>query len=130
MRRYCSECGKVFETHTGVEFCPECWKYKRFSLMDGKPEYSVYKHTFPNGLIYIGKARGNTYTELNNNRWYGGHGYKNRKCMFSEIKRVGWQNIEHELLATHLTKAQADITERFFINVENSRNPAIGYNRI
>lgn len=130
MRRYCSECGRVFETCPGVEFCPECWKYKRVSLMDGEPEYSVYKHTFPSGLIYIGKAKGNTYTELNNNRWYGGSGYKNRKCMFLEIKRVGWRNIEHELLATHLTKAQADIAERFFINIENSRDPAIGYNRI
>jgi len=130
MRRYCCECGKVFETYTGVEFCPECWKIKRFNLMDGELECSVYKHTFPNGLIYIGLARGNTYTELNNNRWYGGNGYKSRKCMFSEIKRVGWSNMKHELLATHLTKAQAYITERFFINAENSRNPEVGYNKI
>ena len=41
--------------------------------------YSVYKHTFPDGKVYIGISI-NPKT-----RWSRGHGYKNNKIMDKEI---------------------------------------------
>ena len=58
--------------------------------------YSVYKHTFPDGKVYIGISI-NPKT-----RWSRGHGYKNNKIMDKEIKNVGWENITHEILFENL----------------------------
>lgn len=62
----------------------------------------VYKHTFPNGAVYIGKT--NMSPE---DRWLNGWGYKNCPLMFNAILQFGWNNVQHEILADNLTEKQA-----------------------
>lgn len=62
----------------------------------------VYKHTFPNGAVYIGK------TDMNpEHRWLNGWGYRNCPLMFNAIIQFGWDNVEHEILADNLTPDEA-----------------------
>lgn len=62
----------------------------------------VYRHTFPNGGVYIGK------TDMTpEDRWLNGWGYKNCPLMFAAILQYGWDNIKHEILADNLTKEEA-----------------------
>lgn len=67
-----------------------------------KNNYTVYKHTFPNGKTYIG------ITSLSvQKRWANGLGYKKTNLVGKAIRRYGWGNIKHEVLFTNLTKEQA-----------------------
>lgn len=53
----------------------------------------IYKHTFPNGAIYIGM------TDMKpEDRWLNGWGYKNCPLMFNAILKYGWDNVTHEIL--------------------------------
>ena len=62
----------------------------------------IYKHTFPNGAVYIGK------TDMNpEDRWLNGWGYKNCPLMFNAIIKYGWDNVKHEILYDNLTKEEA-----------------------
>ena len=85
--------------------------------------YSVYKHTFPDGKVYIGISI-NPKT-----RWSRGHGYKNNKIMDKEIKNVGWENITHEILFENLSKEEANNKEKELIKFYNSTNKEKGFNR-
>lgn len=62
----------------------------------------VYKHTFPNGAVYIGKT--NMTPE---DRWLNGWGYKNCPLMFNAILKFGWDNVKHEIIADGLTDEEA-----------------------
>lgn len=53
----------------------------------------VYKHTFPNGAVYVGKT-----DMLPEDRWLNGWGYRNCPLMFNAILKFGWDNIEHEII--------------------------------
>lgn len=86
--------------------------------------YKVYKHTFPNGKIYIGIAL-DIYK-----RWNDGEGYKENLKMYSDIQKYGWDNITHEILIEDIeTKEEAELKERSLIIAYDSENPEIGYNR-
>ena len=83
--------------------------------------YSVYKHTFPDGKVYIGISI-NPKT-----RWSRGHGYKTNKIMDKEIKNVGWENITHEILFDITSMCNLNCTncsvfcglrEPYFITIE------------
>jgi hypothetical protein len=65
-------------------------------------EYTVYKHTFPNGKIYIGITKMNPLT-----RWGNGHGYSGQKKIYEAIVKYGWENIRHEILYTGLSQREA-----------------------
>lgn len=57
----------------------------------------VYKHTFPNGAIYIG------ITDMKpEDRWLNGWGYKTCPLMFNAILKYGWDNVKHEILLDDL----------------------------
>ena len=62
----------------------------------------VYKHTFPNGAVYIGKT--NIKPE---DRWLNGWGYKQCPLMFNAILKYGWDNVEHEIIEDNLTEKEA-----------------------
>ena len=64
--------------------------------------YCVYKHTAPNGKVYIGITSQDVLA-----RWNHGNGYKNNKHFFSAIVKYGWDNIRHEILYDDLTKEDA-----------------------
>lgn len=86
--------------------------------------YIVYKHTCPNGKIYIGIT-----SKRPNERWRNGFGYKSNKHFFNAICKYGWDNIKHEILATNLTKEEAEELEIYFINKKyKSNNMKHGYN--
>lgn len=87
-------------------------------------EYTVYKHTFPNGKVYIGI----TCQRNLNRRWNNGKGYKNQSLMAKAIDKYGWENIGHEVVATNLSKTDAEKLEIRLIAEHQSNNPQYGYN--
>lgn len=88
-------------------------------------KYCVYKHTAPNGKVYIGQTQ-NTAME----RWANGKGYTCHKhgWFWKAIEKYGWDNIKHEILYDNLTKEAADYYEQFFIAMYQSADRRYGYN--
>lgn len=85
--------------------------------------YSVYIHTFPNGKKYVGVT--SWKPEL---RWgANGCNYKN-PYMVNAIKKYGWDNITHEIVAKNLTVDQASQMEIELIQKYNSADKRYGYN--
>ena len=66
--------------------------------------YYLYKHTTPNGKIYIGITK----QELRL-RWANGHGYKHCKHFFNAILKYGWDNIQHEVLFENLSREESEL---------------------
>lgn len=86
-------------------------------------DYKVYKHTTPNGKVYIGiTSRKPEY------RWNDGKGYKNNKHFDNAIKKYGWDNIKHEILYDGLEETQAKLMEISLIHYYKSNDPEYGYN--
>ena len=75
--------------------------------MAEKEKYCVYRHTFPNGKVYIGMTGGKP-----EDRWDNGMGYQTNKKMFHDIVLYGWRNIAHEIIKDGLCKAEATALER------------------
>lgn len=92
--------------------------------MKKNEEYCVYKHTAPNGKVYIGITQ--QHPEA---RWQReGLGYKNAGRFRYAIAKYGWKNFTHDVLASGLTLEDACAAERKLIKRYDSRNPAKGYN--
>lgn len=85
--------------------------------------YCVYKHTVPNGKIYIGITK-----QKPERRWCGGKGYRSNPHFNNAIKKYGWENIEHEILLSGLTCSEASEYERLFISLFRSNIKEYGYN--
>lgn len=85
--------------------------------------YTIYKHTFPNGKVYIGQTFRNVEA-----RWSNGNGYYSQELMNKAINKYGWDNIKHEILYENLTKEEADCKEKELIKYYNSSNREYGYN--
>lgn len=86
--------------------------------------YSVYKHTLPDGKVYIGIT-----SAPPEERWNNGFGYEQQPEFFREVVRYGWDNIKHEVLATCLSEKDArnmekDLIEREGNNVLNTQHRA------
>ena len=92
--------------------------------MNNKKEYCVYKHTAPSGKVYIGQTK-----QEPEKRWQNGNGYKNNEHFWKAIKKYGWDNINHEILKTNLTKDEADDIEKMYIALYQSNNSGFGYNK-
>ena len=90
--------------------------------------YYIYKHTNNiNGKIYIGQ------TNNPDKRWgSNGEHYKPREegtsHFYCAIKKYGWENFSHEILATCESRDQANELEQYYIKTLDSTNPDIGYN--
>ena len=85
--------------------------------------YLVYKHTSPNGKVYIGITHGNPL-----NRWKGGWGYETQAYFWRAIVKYGWINFKHEILFTNLSKKEAETKESELIKEYNSTDINHGYN--
>lgn len=93
--------------------------------------YTVYKHSFPNGKIYIGitslkpKYRwgndGNGYLHKTNEKY-------NQPKIAHAIQKYGWENVQHEILYENLTKEEAEQKEIDLIAKYQSNNIKFGYN--
>lgn len=87
--------------------------------------YTVYKHTSPDGKVYIGA----TCSRDLRIRWQYGHGYKHNKPFWCAIQRFGWANFTHDILEEGLTAEEAKQREVYFIDKYQSCDPDKGYNR-
>lgn len=85
--------------------------------------YSVYKHTAPNGKVYIGITFRNPET-----RWQHGTAYKHNVYFTNAIEKYGWDNFTHEILFEGLTKEQAEANEIELIAFHKSNDRRYGYN--
>lgn len=85
--------------------------------------YCVYKHTAPNGKVYIGITRQDP-----NKRWKNGEGYNECPRFYNAILKYGWNNFKHEILFEGLTQEQAEQKEIELIKQYNSTDENFGYN--
>lgn len=85
--------------------------------------YTVYIHVFPNGKKYVGLTM-----QKINRRWREGNGYGANLRMTNAIKKYGWENIKHEIVATGLTADEAAELEIKLISEMDLLNPDKGYN--
>ena len=93
--------------------------------------YCVYKHTFPNGKVYIGIT-----CKKPEYRWNHGCGYTAKRdngeyhqpYIARAILKYGWGNVEHEILFSGLTKEEAERKEIKLIEEYKSNQPEFGYN--
>ena len=88
-----------------------------------KTDYCVYKHTSPSGKVYIG-ITGQRPEE----RRQGGLGYRHNEYFFRAILKYGWDNFQHEILHTGLSKDEACAAEVSLIASHRSTEKAYGYN--
>ena len=73
--------------------------------------YTIYVHTNKiTGKSYVGQTRQSPTL-----RWQKGLGYRTQPKFFRAIKKYGWDNFEHKVLAENLTKPEADLLEQQFI---------------
>ena len=85
----------------------------------------VYKHINKiNGKIYIGITR----EKKPENRWKNGLGYKHSSHLWSAIQKYGWNNFDHEVIASGLTEQEACCMEIDLIKKYKSNNNQFGYN--
>ena len=69
-------------------------------------EYIIYRHTSPNGKVYIGQTN-----QKLEDRFKNGEGYKSSKKFYNSILKYGWDNFTHEILFSSLNKISADCIE-------------------
>ena len=91
--------------------------------MTNLEEWSVYKHTSPNGKIYIGITH-----QKPEKRWLCGYGYKSNHHFWNAISKFGWNNFDHEIIASGLTQKQAEQMEKDLVRKYNSTDKNFGYN--
>lgn len=85
--------------------------------------YLVYKHTAPDGRVYIGITK-----DFPNHRWRDGRGYDGQKKMSDAIQLMGWLNFTHEIIAAGLTEEEARRIEAEKIAEYNACDDAHGLN--
>lgn len=85
--------------------------------------YTVYKHTAPNGKVYIGIT-----SQEPNRRWNNGYGYERQPYFMNAIKKYGWGNFTHEILFAGLDREEAEHKEIELISQYHSDEKAHGYN--
>lgn len=85
--------------------------------------YSVYIHTTPSGKKYVGITKNNPLF-----RWRNGTAYSRNVLFGKAIKKYGWENIEHTIVANGLTKEEAERKEVELIALYNTSDHRYGYN--
>ncbi len=86
--------------------------------------YTVYKHTAPNGKVYIGITG-----RKPERRWNNGNGYKDNEHFYRAIQKYEWKNFKHDIIADGLTKEQACAMEIRLIAEYDATNRSKGYNK-
>jgi predicted GIY-YIG superfamily endonuclease len=81
---------------------------KNMYFKEDKPYY-IYIHTCPNYMTYVGVSRNPKQ------RWNNGEGYKDNERFYQAIKKYGWDNIKHEIVATTYYRKFSQQIERTII---------------
>lgn len=84
--------------------------------------WCVYAHISPSGKYYVGIT-----SQKPTKRWQNGHGYKDG-IISRAIKKYGWDNFQHEIIASNLTEAEAKRFEIVLIEKLHSNDSQYGYN--
>lgn len=91
--------------------------------MKNKACWTVYMHITPSGKRYIGIT-----SVPPEQRWQGGlSGYKGQ-VFENAIKKYGWENIEHVILYSNITKEEASKREQELISKYRTTESKYGYN--
>lgn len=86
--------------------------------------FTVYMHiNKENNKKYIGITQRNV-----EKRWQEGEGYAKQPLFYKAIKKYGWDNFEHKILLSNLTKETAFKMEIQFIKFYKSNQREFGYN--
>lgn len=86
--------------------------------------YTVYLHITPSNKRYVG------ITSMPVKKRFGknGKGYSTSKYFYRAIQKYGWDNIQHIILYTGLTREQASEKEKELIALYQSNKREFGYN--
>lgn len=78
--------------------------------------YTIYSHKSPSGKYYIGLT-----CKSCEERWrVNGYGYHTQPKFYRAIKKYGWKNFEHQIIATGLTLDEAYDMEKQLIQQYDS----------
>lgn len=88
------------------------------------PSWTVYAHIAPNGKMYVGIT-----SKTPEERWRNGTGYKRSHPIRRAIEKYGWENFQHEIVASGLTKEEAGHFEQLLIKKLNLMDKRYGYNQ-
>lgn len=88
-------------------------------------DYLVYMHV---NKINQKKYIGITCQKNPNKRWHGGSGYMNNPYFSKAIKKYGWDNFEHIIIAKGLSKEDACLFEKMMIQANQTQDRRYGYN--
>lgn len=86
-------------------------------------DYSVYMH--------LNRANGKRYVGISKDpirRWANGRGYYRNKHFSDAIIKYGWDNFDHLILYSGLTKDEACEIEQRLISKYNTQDKRYGYN--
>lgn len=86
--------------------------------------YIVYRHTSPNGKIYIGITCGSMTSRAGKN----GRRYSGNEHFYRAIQKYGWDNFQHDILYSNLTKEEACELETSLIAEYKANQYDFGYN--
>lgn len=87
-------------------------------------KWCIYIHTNKiNGKKYIGQT-----CQTPEKRWRNGLGYQKNPYFYNAIQKYGWENFEHEIIASNLTLDEANKLEEFYIKKFNTMDNINGYN--
>ena len=86
--------------------------------------YTVYLHITPSNKRYVG------ITSMSVEKRFGknGKGYATSKYFYRAIQKYGWDNIQHIIVCTGLTREQASEKEKELIALYQSNKREFGYN--
>lgn len=95
------------------------------SVYSNKKEWIVYVHTNRiNNKKYVGQTSRSLEDRSGNN----GVGYKKNPRFWRAIQKYGWDNFNHEIIASELEKVEADKLEKKLIKKLKTQDKQYGYN--
>lgn len=93
------------------------------TIYEPRGKYTIYMHISPSNKKYIGITKRNPKY-----RWNNGNAYQENNYFKNAIKKYGWNNFQHIILFTNLTKEKAELKEQELILKYKSTNENFGYN--
>lgn len=83
--------------------------------------WTIYEHISPSGKIYVGITSWPV-----EHRWENGAGYPRCTVFYRAIQKYGWDNIQHNIIATGLGEGTAKNMEKDLIAFNKAKG--ISYN--
>lgn len=117
-QKYCSACAVEVATQQSVNSIMRM----RSNIKKTPKKYTVYKHVFPDGKVYVGKTG-----QALRDRWKNGSGY-NGTLVGEAIDIYGWENVRHYILFESSDKQLVDKVEAALIHTYRSNYNKYGYN--